>query len=236
MTMARPAIIITAIIITMTDPAALQRLLAWTSPAFPVGAFGYSGGMETMIAAGCMPGRDAVRQWIEDGLARGTMRNDAIFAVEAHRHRDDAFRLAELAELYLALCAACERHEETAAMGAAFAAAARAWQDSLPAFLPDPCPYPVAFGAAAAGAGIVTEAMLTGFLSAQVQAQISVAVRLVPIGQSEGLAILAGLEPVISRMAQELAMASIDDLGSVAIAADIAAMAHETLATRIFRS
>jgi urease accessory protein len=61
-------------------------------------------------------------------------------------------------------------------------------------------------------------------------------VRLVPIGQSDGLAIMATLEPAIATRAALCQHAALDDIGAVAYAADIAQMAHETLTTRIFRS
>jgi urease accessory protein len=65
---------------------------------------------------------------------------------------------------------------------------------------------------------------------------VSVAVRLVPIGQSDGLAIIAALEEAISAAASQWQDLGLDAIGAVAYATDIAQMAHETLHTRIFRS
>ncbi|WP_375165933.1 urease accessory protein UreF [Chelativorans sp.] len=220
----------------MTETQALQRLLAWSSPAFPVGAFAYSGGLETTIAGRRVADAQGALAWIEGNLRRGAVRNDAILAAEATRGHVDGATLGNLADLCLALTPARERYEEMLVTGEAFLAAARTWPDAVPQHLPSPCPYPIAFGAVAGMAGIAAEAMLVALLTAYVQAQISVAVRLVPIGQSDGLAILAALEPLIAEMAAALSEAGLDDLGSASYAADIAAMAHETLPTRIFRS
>ena len=66
--------------------------------------------------------------------------------------------------------------------------------------------------------------------------QISVAVRLVPLGQSDGLHILSALEPRVVALAASAANATLADLGAIAYAADIAQMRHETLEPRIFRS
>eukprot|EP00919_Chromeraceae_sp_WS-2016_P066618 GHVR01157592.1.p2 GENE.GHVR01157592.1~~GHVR01157592.1.p2 ORF type:complete len:109 (-),score=24.87 GHVR01157592.1:416-742(-) len=106
----------------------------------------------------------------------------------------------------------------------------------LLADLPQPCPYPIAVGAIAASHAIALEATLLGYLTATVHSQISVAVRLVPIGQSDGLAIMAAFEPVIAAVTAQCQHATHDDIGAVAYAADIAQMSHETLTTRIFRS
>lgn len=224
------------IMATRAETQALQRLLAWASPAFPVGAFAYSAGMETAIAERRIANVAGTRNWIEGNLKSGAARNDGILAAEALRGQKDAARLAELADLCLALTPARQRHEELLTTGDAFVAAARAWPDPVHDRLPSPCPYPVAFGAVAGAADIDLIAMLTALLTAHVQAQVSVAIRLVPIGQTDGLAVLAALEPLVAEAADTLAGATIDDLGSTAYAADIAGMAHETLGTRIFRS
>jgi urease accessory protein len=61
-----------------------------------------------------------------------------------------------------------------------------------------------------------------------------VALRAVPLGQSDGVRVMAGLEPLILRTAGRAQAASLDDLGSAAILSDIAAMRHETLSPRLF--
>ena len=57
-----------------------------------------------------------------------------------------------------------------------------------------------------------------------------------PLGQTEGQAALAALTPLCARIAGETAEATADDLYSNAFLSDVAAMAHETLQPRIFRS
>lgn len=220
----------------MTDARALQKLLAWASPAFPVGTFAYSAGLETAIAEGRVRDAAAMRDWLAGNLKAGAARNDAILAGLAGRAHADAARLAGLADLGLALTPARQRREEMLVTGDAFVQAAKAWPDPVHGRLPRPCPYPVAFGAVAGAAGIAAGDMVLALLAAHAQAQISVAVRLIPIGQTDGLAILAAAEPVIAALAPALAQAGEDDLGSASYAADIAAMRHETLPTRIFRS
>ncbi|WP_246248987.1 urease accessory protein UreF [Chelativorans alearense] len=220
----------------MADTQALQRLLAWASPAFPVGAFAYSAGLESAIEEKRITDSATTRNWIEGSLRGGAARNDAILAAEACRAHRYTAKLTELAEHCLALTPARQRHEEMLVTGKAFMEAASAWPNPVLGRLPDPCPYPVAFGAVAGAGGIAAAETLIAFLTAYTQAQISVSIRLVPLGQTDGLAILAALEPLIAATGDTLAKASLNDLGSAAYAADIAAMKHETLSTRIFRS
>ena len=220
----------------MSTQSDLQKLLTWLSPAFPVGAFAWSAGLEAAIAARAVTDRATTQSWVEGTLGHGSQRSDAILLAHAHRAAHSSAQLQDLADLCLALTPARERHEETTITGASFATAARAWPTPVLANLPTPCPYPIAVGAIAAGHGIDLEATLLSYLTATVHGQVSVAVRLVPIGQSDGLAILASLEPLIASMATLCQHAALEDIGSVAYAADIAQMSHETLTTRIFRS
>lgn len=220
----------------MIDATALQRLMAWLSPAFPVGGFAWSAGLESAIAEGAVSDSTSTRNWIAAALAHGGLRADAVLAARAWDAAGDAAALDEIATIALALTPASERLAETIAMGDAFALAARAWPSEVFARLPSPCPYPVAVGAVSAAQGLAREAVLPAFLAALVQGQVSVAVRLVPIGQSEGLAILASLEPMITATAANAAETPLDDIGTIGYAADIAQMRHETLTTRIFRS
>lgn len=216
--------------------ANLQKLLTWLSPAFPVGAFAWSAGLETAIVSRLVHDRATAQDWIAGALLHGSIRTDAIILAHAHQHSRDPQKLRDLAELCLALTPARERHAETTITGTAFAKAGAAWPLTPPLDLPDPCPYPVAVGALAGAHAIELGDTLLAFLTATVHSQVSVAVRLVPIGQTDGLAIMAALEPDIGTLAALCQHATLDEIGSVAYGADIAQMQHETLPTRIFRS
>jgi urease accessory protein len=220
----------------VADPAALQKLLTWLSPAFPIGAFAWSAGLESAIAGREAADGPALRVWLEGLLAHGSLRSDAILLAHAHRAAADPTALAELADLCLALVAARERHDETLGMGEAFVAAARTWPSDVFARLPRPCPYPIAVGAIAAAHAIPLPDVLIGFLTVAVHSQVSVAVRLVPLGQTAGLQVMAALEPAIAEAARGAEAATLADIGTLAYGADIAQMRHETLEPRLFRS
>ncbi len=215
--------------VSISDPA-LLRLLTWLSPAFPTGAFAYSHGIEWAVDAGDIADGDTLHDWLADLLAHGAPRSDTILLRHAHARDAD---LAMLAELAAATAPARERQAETLNQGAAFMRAARPW--GCPA-LPDPVAYPVAVGALAGLHGIDADATAIAYLHAVTVNLISAAVRLVPLGQSAGLAVLAALEPVILHVAAETRSTTLDDLGGAGFRADLAAMRHETQYTRLFRS
>lgn len=220
----------------MTDPAALQKLVTWLSPAFPVGSFAWSAGLETAIADRRVTDAERLQNWIGGALEHGGIRTDAILLAHAWRAKDDAATLRDLADLSLALTSSKERWMETTITGDSYARAMKYWPTPVLALLPELCPYPIAVGALAAAHDIGLEDTLLAWLTATVHGQISVAVRLVPLGQSDGLRVLSALEPRVAALAAAAATATLADLGAIAYAADIAQMRHETLEPRIFRS
>ncbi len=141
--------------------------------------------------------------------------------------------LPEITELAAALAPSRERRAETLDIGRAFVAAAAAW--SRPD-LPEPIAYPVAVGVLTARHDIPEDAAALAYLQAFAANLISAAVRLIPLGQSAGLRVLAAIEPAILQVAAATRGAGLDDIGGCTWRADLATMRHETQYTRLFRS
>jgi urease accessory protein len=225
------------------QPASLYRLLAWLSPAFPVGAFSYSSGIEWSVEAGDIKDADTLKAWLSVMLGEGGGYCDAVLFVHAHcaaAGADDK-ALRAVAVLAAAFAPSKERHLETTAQGNAFVEAARAaWPcaalDRLKALWDGPVAYPVAVAVAASGHGIALEPVLAAYLQAVAANWVSAGVRLIPLGQSDGQRMLAALEPVVAATAQRALAAKLDDIGSSAFRADLASTRHETQYTRLFRS
>jgi urease accessory protein len=225
-------------------PAAptLARLMTWLSPAYPVGGFSYSHGLEWVVETGSVRDAASLGDWIEDILRLGTGRTDAIFLAEAWRAvaAGDAKLLDDVAELAAAFAPSAERHLETIAQGTAFLTATQAvWPH--PALAPlmgegAQIAYPVAVGAGAAAHGLPLPATAQAFVQAFAANLVSAGVRLVPLGQTDGLRVIARLEPIIPGVVVRALAASLEDVGGAAIAADVASMRHETQYTRLFRS
>ncbi|HUE46235.1 MAG TPA: urease accessory protein UreF [Aestuariivirgaceae bacterium] len=223
----------------MTDGTRdMVRLATCLSPAFPVGAFSYSHGLECMVSSGRINCSRELADWLDDLLCLGSAWSDAVLFAEAWNATSDGDdpRLAAAAELGEALAPSAERLAETMEQGTAFLRGAGAWAAVHVPGLPHRAPYPVAVAAVCAAHGIGCELALAAYLHAFVANQVSAAIRLVPLGQSDGLAVLARLEPLVLDTAARAAQSSLDDLGSATMTADIAAMTHETQHSRLFRS
>jgi urease accessory protein len=225
----------------MADIAApaLLKLLTFLSPAFPVGAFAYSHGLEWAID-GAVTDAATLRAWVADILERGSAWNDAVLFAAAYRAAaaGDRAALLEVAAVAEALAGSRERHLETMAQGRAFLAALDAWPSAPAAWLTaaNGAAYPVAVASAAAGHSIPLAAALPAYVNAFAATLVSVAIRLVPLGQNAGLAVLAALHPLILRLAMRAEKSDLDDLGSATLLSDIAAMRHETQYSRVFRT
>lgn len=231
-----------------TQPAAAEtasiadaaRLMTWLSPAFPVGAFSYSHGLEWVVETRQVRDAASLSAWMRDLLQYGAPRTDLIFLAEAWRavqERDEA-RLDAIVELAAAFVPSAERRLETLAQGNAFVLAASAvWPEPQFARLKGAdIAYPVAVGAVAAAHGIALDLTARCFAQAFVANVVSAGVRLVPLGQTDGLRVIAALEPDVARVASHALAATLDDIGGAAVAADIGSMLHETQYTRLFRS
>ncbi len=225
------------------DFPALYRLMAWLSPAYPIGAFSYSSGIEWAVEAGDITSADALLRWLAVVVGEGGGFCDAMFFVHAHRavaaNDDEALRA--VAELAAAFAPSKERHLETTAQGNAFVAATRAaWGcdaiERLKQVWDGAVAYPVAVAVAASGHGIAVEPALAAYLQAVAANLVSAGVRLIPLGQSDGQRVLAALEPVVTATAQRALATALDDIGSAAVRADLASARHETQYTRLFRS
>jgi urease accessory protein len=204
-------------------------LAQWLSPAFPTGAFAYSHGLEWAIAEG--PVRDAVtlRDWLADVLEFGAGWQDAVLLVQALRPDADHDALADLAR---ALQTSAGRMTEVMEQGAAFARTV----EGVTGRSMTARPLPVAVGEAAADLGLPAEEVAALYLHAFISNLVSVAVRFVPLGQTEGQGVLAGLHAAIADIAARAALAGPDDLRSGALGSDLAAMRQETQDVRLWRS
>lgn len=218
------------------DTQALLRLVTWMSPAFPVGAFSYSSGLEQAVHDRLVSDAGELRNWLEAVISLGYGWNDALLLAESYRAVNDHARLAAAAELAEALAGGRERHMETMLQGQAFLAAARSWPHPVLDALPESVAYPVAVGAVAGAHETGLEPALAAYLNASVSNAVSVAIRCGVTGQRDGVGIIAALEPVIAATAVKAAGVSLDDLGSATMTADISSLRHESLHSRLFRS
>ena len=212
---------------TPTD-SKLITLMQWLSPAFPIGGFAYSHGLEWAINKGYVSNREELQKWISDLLEYGSLKNDAILIKLVLQGYDPK----EINELAMALCPASERLSETQLQGGAFCKIMReVWSLEI-----DDLTLPIALALAAKNESIDQNLVVPAYLHSFCSNLISVAMRLIPIGQTDGQKILRELSPLISDSVRAVAKSNKDDLGSACFLSDVSAMQHEYLQPRVFKT
>ena len=225
-------------------PDPLYRLLAWLSPAYPIGAFSYSHGVDTAVEEGFIKDRASLIAWMETVLQAGTGRVDSALFAAAWRAAEakDWPEFDAIAERAAAWRGTSEMALESRQQGGSFLSITRnAWRhadlDTAHERLGGEIALPVAVALAAAAHGIALEMALSGYLHAFTANLISAALRTVPLGQSDGQLALAALEVYVIRTVRAaLAVESLDEVGTATPLLDWCSLRHETQYTRLFRS
>jgi urease accessory protein len=206
----------------------LITVMQWLSPAFPIGGFAYSHGLEWAINKGYVSNREELQKWISDLLEYGSLKNDAILIKLVLQGSDPK----EINELAMALCPASERLSETQLQGGAFCKIMReVWSLEI-----DELTLPIALALAAKNESIDQNLVVPAYLHSFCSNLISVAMRLIPIGQTDGQKTLRELSPLISDSVRSVAKSDKDDLGSACFLSDVSAMQHEYLQPRVFKT
>lgn len=228
---------------TPLSPTELIKLQTWFSLSFPIGGFSYSHGLEWVIETEGVQDAASLAAWISGILRHGTGRSDAILlgATWQAVTSEDWDQVIEISDFAAALQPSFERRAESLSQGTAFlSAVATTWPHPLIDLFQrqsrEETSYPVAAGVATAAHGLPLDAVLIAYLHAFAANLVSAGVRLVPLGQTDGLNVMVTLEPELLGVAGEAYSAKIEEIGSATFLADIASMCHETQYTRLFRS
>ena len=244
----------------MPQNADRLTLMQYLSPAFPVGSYAYSQGLEQAITDGHVTDPASLCDWITAILTHGSARMDAILLAHGRRDAhvsdtappdtgpsdtgpsdtgpsdngppDNGPSDNSLADLGYAYATSSERATEMREQGAAFGRV----MATITGHSPPTLPYALAFAHATRTMDLPTEDILAAYLQALTAQLISVAVRFVPLKAADGQKLLTSLGPLITGLATTYATLPLSALSSATLGADLAQMRHETLDVRIYRS
>lgn len=207
----------------------LLTLTQWMSPAFPIGAFAYSHGLETAVADGSVSSPAVLQDWLTQVLKRGSGISDAVLLARALEPGADLDVLADEAR---ARAGSRERWVETFEQGRAFTETVNALTGrSDPAVA-----LPVAVGRVGQTLSLPAADVISVFLQAFASNLVSAAIRLIPIGQTDGQTVLHALNPIIGEVALRAIDTPLADVRIATFGAEVAAMRHETQDIRLFKT
>ena len=198
------------------------RLLQLASPALPVGAYSYSGGLEAAVEAGIVTDAKSAERWIGDVLEFSVMKMEAPTLLRMIEAPSEEWNEALLASRETA-----ELRAETVQMGYSL-------NRLLPELGVEPCPYaepsfPAAYAQAVRAWAIPARQALTAYLWAWLENQVMAAVKAVPLGQTDGQKILLALGARLPDAGEE-------EPGNFAPGLAMLSSLHETQYSRLFRS
>ncbi len=222
--------------------AQLFRLLSWLSPAFPVGSYSYSHGLEFAVYENLVRDESTLAEWLEGIIRYGTGRMDA--AIFAAVYRASSCDLKSLIQMAIALKGTSEFSRESLLQGRSFQATLESsWLPSEPGELlslngkdEEPLPYVVAVALACQQHEIPLTSGLGAYLHAFVANLVSAGIRLIPLGHTAGQAVLARMEAPIKAVVCEAMQIPVEDWGTATPMVDWTSMQHEVQHTRLFRS
>lgn len=218
---------------------ALLRLMRLASPALPVGAYAYSQGMESAVAAEFVHDQSSATAWIGGILTHMLTPVDlaALWRLTQSRERGDVETFWQWNDWLLASRETQELHFEDVQMGAAL------WRilhnlDRLEGLsLPkEGISFAAAFALAGTGWQITPSLLLLGYGWSWLENQVAAATKLVPLGQTAAQGIIECLHPMIDVCAERAMALGDDDMGASLPGLAFLSATHETLYTRLFRS
>ncbi len=230
----------TSISTTMADALPLLRLLQLASPALPVGAFNFSQGLEYAVDQGWIRTADDARDWILGIASHGIATLDLPLLLRMHAawREGDATRALALSRELLAARETQELRAEERHMGQSLAkilagfgiAAANDWHRERGAS------YAAMFALAAADSGATARDTALAYTWAWAENQVIAAVKLIPLGQTDGQRVLEAIRQRIDSLVTRAEGLVDEEIGTATPLAVMASAWHETQYTRLFRS
>lgn len=233
----------TAMMMMINTDLSLARLLRLASPTLPVGAFSYSQALEWVVEADDVSNFAKAERWILDAFSLNLARCEAPVWLRLLQgwNVNDMTALNQWNNFFLATRESAELRAETVQMGRAMRTIILRSNEFDPQLcaqleaIEEPS-YPTAFTAAISHWQIDARAGLTAYLWAWAENQVIAAMKLVPLGQTDGQRLLAGIINHTPAILDAIFACADDDIGALSHGLSIASAQHETQYSRLFSS
>ena len=218
----------------------LLKLLQLSSPTLPIGAFAYSQGLESAIESGLIKDKNALHSWLMDSLKISLLNVDIPIFIRLYKAWENA-DLEEVLRWNHILRAQRETSElrnEDHHLGLALARLLKDL-DIVEAKELHKCNglcFITLFTLAATKWNIELGNAANGFVWTWLDNQVAAAIKLVPLGQTDGQKVLSDFIPKIPAIIQLGFSISDDEIGASLPMMAILSSQHETQYSRLFRS
>ncbi|MCL4112280.1 UNVERIFIED_CONTAM: hypothetical protein GTU68_022774 [Idotea baltica] len=227
----------------MTNSAShlsLLKLLQLCSPTLPIGAFAYSQGLESAIESGLIKDSKALRIWLLDSLTLSLSKVDIPIFLRIYKawQNDDIDAVLNWNQNLRAQRETSELRAEDHHLGLALARLLKDLEISEATDLHkrnDLC-FITLFTLAATKWKIGLDEAANGFIWTWLDNQIAAAIKLVPLGQTDGQKVLSDLLLEIPNILEESFSITDEEIGASLPMMAILSAQHETQYSRLFRS
>ena len=218
----------------------LLKLMRLTSPSLPIGGYSYSQGLEFAISSGWVQNASTASDWIQ-GLLKNSLINldlPVLQKLYVAWQDSDTDRVRYWNNFLSANRDAFELQEEDRQLGKALARLLvdLDLEEAKPFLNPPYCGFLTLYGLAVVRWNISLNDAAHGFLWMWAENKVLCAMKLIPLGQTDGQKILSAVIETISRVVNQGLDLSDEDIGYTALGQGIASALHETQYTRLFRS
>ena len=218
---------------------ALARLMQLISPSLPIGGYSYSQGIEWAVEAGWIKTADDLYEWL-DGLLKTNMRYLELPLLKRMLEAWAVQDLDSLRGLNQTLIAS----RETSELRLEESNRARAFSQLLVSLEPEAKQFDPILRASQTACysfachrwGIDYHAAASGFLCSWLENLTLSAVKIIPLGQTDGQKTIYALSSIIADIVDQAYEVADNDMGASSMALAIASAQHETQYTRLFRS
>lgn len=225
------------------DALGLTRLLQLASPTLPVGAYSYSGGLESAIDDGSVIDAQTAETWIRDLLefSIGSFEVPLLIRMIDAIDAGDHALLARWNTLFRSGRETAELRAETLQMGHALVTLLEDLsfcnaEELAKLKAIGPLTYPAVYACAAHHMKVGREAAVVGYLWSWLENQVMAALKGVPLGQTAGQRMLASIGADLPAIATRAMTLEDDEMTNFAPGLAIASSRHETQYSRLFRS
>ena len=224
----------------------LLSLLQLSDPALPIGSFSHSAGLETYVQFGIVNNKETAEQFITQQLSQNIFYTDAAFVSLAFNAamEKDVKALVQLNEECTAVKLPQQIRQASLKMGSRLSKLfSSLCEDPLAKeFISaldenkDSVHYSIAFGLFAFACNVSKIEMLTGFYYNTAAGMVTNCVKLIPLGQKDGQAILFSLHSLIDDLTNKSLMPEKELIGFCNAGFDIRCIQHERLYSRLYMS
>lgn len=218
----------------------LMRLMQLTSPSLPVGAFAYSGGLESAVEIGLLHDLSSTQSWVKNIMQDGLARLDVplFYRIYGAWLANEKVALKSLNNQLFAQRETSELQAEDAHMGGALSRLLSDLEMTETALWTraERVSFTTMFALASVKWQIDVDQAATGLVWSWLENQVAAAIKLVPLGQTDGQRLIGQLLQEIPALLEQAQQLTDDEIGSSLPMLAILSAQHETQYSRLFRS